>query len=163
MTSDPQTVQRQQKSHYGGQIYLKSLNYSFASFGGLIWIFVYILAAQTSAGQTGPKFKKSVKVYERIIREILRRSGYFSKGAILTYCDGVTLTMWGSNFISCATTTYMVHLDICNARLKKTGCSRDLFFLCVFILYWLKKIMFEPKNVFFINYKVLIYSTFGLE
>ena len=140
------------------------MNYSLVPFDKLIWIFVYILAAQTSAGQTGPKFKKSVKVYERIIREFLRRSGYFSKGAILTYCDGVTLTMWGSNFISCATTTYMVHLDICNARLKKTGCSRDLFFcVCVFILYWLKKNHVWTQKIFFINHKVLIDSTFGLE
>ena len=39
------------------QIFLKYLNYSFIPFGGLIWIFVYVLAAQTSAGKTGPKFK----------------------------------------------------------------------------------------------------------
>ena len=26
-------------------------------FGGFIWIFVYVLAAQTSAGQAAPKFK----------------------------------------------------------------------------------------------------------
>ena len=26
-------------------------------FGGFIWIFVYVLTAQTSSGQVGPKFK----------------------------------------------------------------------------------------------------------
>ena len=41
-------------------------------------MFVYVLAAQTSAGQAVPRFKQSAKEYERIIREILRRSGYFS-------------------------------------------------------------------------------------
>ena len=34
------------------------LNHMFAGFGWLFWIFVYILAAQISAGQAGPEFKK---------------------------------------------------------------------------------------------------------
>ena len=38
------------------QFYLKSLDYSFVPFVGIIWLFVYVLAAQTSAGQAGPKF-----------------------------------------------------------------------------------------------------------
>ena len=33
------------------------MNYSFAQFVGLFWIFVYVWAAQTSACQAGPKFK----------------------------------------------------------------------------------------------------------
>ena len=37
--------------------WLKSSNYSFVPFGELIWIFGYVLAAKTSAGQAGPKFK----------------------------------------------------------------------------------------------------------
>ena len=37
--------------------FLKSLNYSFIPFGGLIYTFVYVLAAQTSTGQAGSKFK----------------------------------------------------------------------------------------------------------
>ena len=39
------------------KIFLKSLNYSFVPFSELIWIFIYVLAAQTSAGQAGSKFK----------------------------------------------------------------------------------------------------------
>ena len=40
------------------QIYLKYSNlYSFVPFGGLIGIFVYVLAAQTSVGQADPKLK----------------------------------------------------------------------------------------------------------
>ena len=39
------------------QAFLRSQNYSFVAFGGLNGIFVYALAAQTSAGQAGPKFK----------------------------------------------------------------------------------------------------------
>ena len=39
------------------------MNFSFVPFDGLIWIFVYVLAAQTSAGQAGPKFKT---VYQRV-------------------------------------------------------------------------------------------------
>ena len=35
----------------------RSSNYSLVPFGGLFWTFVYVLAAQTSAGQAGPKFK----------------------------------------------------------------------------------------------------------
>ena len=57
---------------------MKSLNYSFVSFCRLIWIFDYVLTAQISASQAGPKFKTDAKGYERIIRDILRRSGYFS-------------------------------------------------------------------------------------
>ena len=38
---------------------------------------VLFLATQTSSGQVGPKFKLSAKGYERIIQEILRRSGYY--------------------------------------------------------------------------------------
>ena len=38
-------------------IFLKSLNHSFVYFGWLFWIFVYLLAAKTSASQAGPKFK----------------------------------------------------------------------------------------------------------
>ena len=33
------------------------MNYSFVPYGGFIWRFVYVLAAQTSAGQACPKFK----------------------------------------------------------------------------------------------------------
>ena len=35
-----------------------NLNHMFAGFGWLFWIFVYILAAQISAGQAGPESKK---------------------------------------------------------------------------------------------------------
>ena len=41
-------------------------------------MFVYGLAAQTFAGQAGPTLKTVCHGYERIIREILRRSGYFA-------------------------------------------------------------------------------------
>ena len=60
-------------------IFLKSLNHSFVYFSWLIWIFVYLLAAKTSASQAGPKFKtvRQRVLYERIVQEILRRSGYF--------------------------------------------------------------------------------------
>ena len=59
------------------QICLKSSNYPFVPFGGIIWIFVNVLAEQTSASQASSKFKTVPKGYERIIWEILRRSGYF--------------------------------------------------------------------------------------
>ena len=39
------------------QIFLNSSNYSFLPFSRLIWIFVNVLAAQTSTGQAGSKFK----------------------------------------------------------------------------------------------------------
>ena len=39
------------------QIFFKSLNYSFIPFGRSILIFIYFLAAQTSASQAGPQFK----------------------------------------------------------------------------------------------------------
>ena len=57
---------------------MKSLNYSFVSFCRLIWIFDYVLTAQISTSQAGPKFKTDAKGYERIIQDILRRSGNFS-------------------------------------------------------------------------------------
>ena len=43
-------------------------------FGGLTLIFVYVLAAQTPAGQAGPRFKTVC-----LIRDMLRRSGYYFK------------------------------------------------------------------------------------
>ena len=45
-------------------------------------MFVYVLAAQTFAGQAGPRLITVGHGYERIIQEILRRSGYFRKGEI---------------------------------------------------------------------------------
>ena len=44
--------------YWSCQIFLKSLNYILLyPFGRLIQIYVYVLAAQSSASQTGPKFK----------------------------------------------------------------------------------------------------------
>ena len=59
------------------QVFLKSLNYSFVPFGGLIWKFVYVLAAQTSSSQAGPEFKIAHQRVWKKIPDILRRSGYF--------------------------------------------------------------------------------------
>ena len=56
------------------QIYLKSSNYSFI-FGRLNLNVIYVLTAQSKQAQNS---KQSEKGYERIIQEILRRSGYFS-------------------------------------------------------------------------------------
>ena len=54
------------------------MNYSFVPFDGLIWIFVYVLTTQTFIpSKQALNSKQCVKGYERIIREILRRSGYF--------------------------------------------------------------------------------------
>ena len=50
-----------------------SLSKFFNSIGRLVWIFVYVLAAQKS------KFKTVRNGYGRIIEEILRRSGYVNK------------------------------------------------------------------------------------
>ena len=58
-------------------IFLKFSNFSLVPFGGLIWISFYVLAAQTSAGQAGPKFKTVRHERKRIIRGILRRSDNF--------------------------------------------------------------------------------------
>ena len=60
------------------QSYMWSRNET-QTFVGFIWIFVYVLAAQTSAGQAGCEFKTvcQPKGYERIIWKILRKSGYF--------------------------------------------------------------------------------------
>ena len=52
------------------KIFLKSSNYYFLPFDGLIWIFVYVLAEQA----LNPKH--SAKQYEWMILEILRRSGF---------------------------------------------------------------------------------------
>ena len=58
--------------------YLKSLNHSFVTFGGLIWILVYVFSMKTFTGQASPKFKTVCQGYGRIIQEILRRCGYIS-------------------------------------------------------------------------------------
>ena len=54
------------------------MKYSFVPFGGLIWIFVNVLDAQTSSSQEALNSKQWAKGYERIIPDILRRSDYFS-------------------------------------------------------------------------------------
>ena len=59
------------------------MNYSFIPFGGLIWIFLYVLAAR----QAALNLKPSAKGYERIIQEILRRSDYFSTSYLFFQFD----------------------------------------------------------------------------
>ena len=54
------------------QFVLKSSNYSFLPFGRLIWIFVYVLAAQTPAGQVALNSKQWVTVCGRIWKNSLR-------------------------------------------------------------------------------------------
>ena len=48
---------KEAERYQSSQIFWNSSNYYFLLFGGLIWIFVYELAVQTSASQAGPKFK----------------------------------------------------------------------------------------------------------
>ena len=66
--------------YLSSQIFLKSLNFSSVPFFGLILIFVYVLAAQTSAGQAGPKFKTlRQRVWKNNPRDFMKIcSGYFS-------------------------------------------------------------------------------------
>ena len=64
------------------------------SFHTLWWAYlnIYVLTAQTSAGQTGPESKQSTKGHERIIRDILRRSGYFKSESVL-YFLGINIIL----------------------------------------------------------------------
>ena len=96
---------------------------------GLIWIFVYVLAAQTSAGQASPNSKQSAKGYERIIREILRRSGYFNSVTCLSAVGGIFFfslarkssafsfslryILWNVN-----NSNFSVKLKVCNSQVK---------------------------------------------
>ena len=64
------------------QIFLKSSNYSFEPFGGLIWISICLCFGCADICQA----KQVRQGYERIIWEVFRRSGYFS-----TY--GITVSM----------------------------------------------------------------------
>ena len=55
---------------------------------------------QTFAGQAGPKFKTVCQMYERIICEILKRSGYFRFCVCTKYTKPMQLQLiekaWGS-------------------------------------------------------------------
>ena len=68
-----ETMQCQILAHLSRKIFLKSSNYTLVPFGRLIQIFVIVYLLADTAGQAGPKFK--TVCHERIIRDILRRSG----------------------------------------------------------------------------------------
>ena len=67
--------------HFNTNVAKYSLNHKIIlsyPLAGLFEYLFFVLVAQTSAGQAGPKFKTVCQsVYERIIQEILKRSGYF--------------------------------------------------------------------------------------
>ena len=58
----------------------KSSNYSFKLFDRLIWIFFMFWLHRHLPAKQDLNSKQSAKGHERIIREILRRSDYFSYG-----------------------------------------------------------------------------------
>ena len=69
------------------KIFLKSFNYSFVTFCGLIGIFVRVLAAQTYTGQAGPIFKKIQFFRENNVCKFFRfRFSYGDPFGMTSFC-----------------------------------------------------------------------------
>ena len=71
------------------------MNYSFVPFGRLIWIFVYVLAVETFAGQAGLRFKTVCqKVWKNNLREFEKIWLLLLKIVWSQYFQDLVLRMW---------------------------------------------------------------------